>query len=36
MVEFMVPDAPIWIDGVAAHKLSDLLPTPFKLTRMLP
>ena len=36
MLEFMAPDAPIWIDGVAAHKLSDLLPTPFKLTRMLP
>jgi cytidine deaminase len=35
MVEFMVPDAPIWIDGVGAHKLSDLLATPFKLTRML-
>lgn len=36
MVEFMAPDAPIWIDGVGAHKLSDLLPMPFKLTRMLP
>jgi cytidine deaminase len=36
MVEFMVPDGSIWIDGVGTHKLSDLLPTPFKLTRMLP
>ncbi len=31
MVEFMAPDTPIWIDGVGTHKLSDLLPTPFKL-----
>jgi hypothetical protein len=32
----MVPDGSIWIDGVGTHKLSDLLPTPFKRTRMLP
>jgi cytidine deaminase len=31
MVEFIGPDTPIWIDGVGTHKLSDLLPTPFKL-----
>jgi cytidine deaminase len=31
MMEFMTPDAPIWIDGVGVRKLSDLLPTPFKL-----
>ncbi len=31
MMEFMKPDAPIWIDGVGSHPLSDLLPTPFKL-----
>ncbi len=31
MVEFMTPDAPIWIDGVGARTLSELLPTPFKL-----
>lgn len=31
MVEFMAPDTPIWIDGIGTHKLSDLLPTPFKL-----
>lgn len=36
MVEFIAPGAAIWIDGVGVHKLSDLLPTPFKLTRMLP
>jgi len=36
MVEFMPPDTPIWIDGVGTHTLSDLLPTPFKLTRMVP
>jgi len=31
MMEFMAPDAPIWIDGVGQRKLSELLPTPFKL-----
>lgn len=31
MVEFMTPDAPVWIDGVGGLPLSDLLPTPFKL-----
>ena len=31
MMEFMTPDAPIWIDGIGSRKLSDLLPTPFKL-----
>lgn len=31
MMEFMSPDATIWIDGVGAMALSDLLPTPFKL-----
>jgi cytidine deaminase len=31
MMEFMAPDAPIWIDGIGARPLSDLLPTPFKL-----
>jgi cytidine deaminase len=31
MVEFMPSEALIWIDGIGAHKLSDLLPTPFKL-----
>jgi cytidine deaminase len=31
MVEFMASDAPIWIDGIGARPLSDLLPTPFKL-----
>jgi cytidine deaminase len=31
MVEFMTPDAPIWIDGIGVRKLSELLPTPFKL-----
>jgi cytidine deaminase len=31
MVEFMDLDAPVWIDGVGVHKLSELLPVPFKL-----
>jgi cytidine deaminase len=31
MMEFMAPDAPVWIDGVGARPLSDLLPIPFKL-----
>jgi cytidine deaminase len=31
MMEFMPADAPVWIDGVGAMALSDLLPTPFKL-----
>ena len=31
MVEFMSPDAPVWIDGVGEMTLSSLLPTPFKL-----
>lgn len=31
MMEFMAPEAPVWIDGVGAVPLSDLLPTPFKL-----
>lgn len=31
MMEFMKPDAPIWIDGIGTRTLSDLLPTPFKL-----
>lgn len=31
MMEFMREDAPIWIDGVGARPLSQLLPTPFKL-----
>ena len=31
MMEFMTADAPIWIDGIGARALSDLLPTPFKL-----
>ena len=31
MMEFMAEDAPIWIDGVGATPLSQLLPTPFKL-----
>jgi cytidine deaminase len=31
MVEFMDPDAPVWIDGVGVLKLSELLPSPFKL-----
>lgn len=31
MMEFMAPEATVWIDGVGAQKLSDLLPTPFKL-----
>lgn len=31
MMEFMAPEAPVWIDGVGAMALSDLLPTPFKL-----
>lgn len=31
MMEFMTADAPVWIDGVGAHPLSDLLPVPFKL-----
>lgn len=31
MMEFMSPDAPVWIDGVGAHPLSQLLPIPFKL-----
>jgi cytidine deaminase len=31
MMEFMSPDAPIWIDGVGEMTLSSLLPTPFKL-----
>lgn len=31
MMEFMKPDAPVWIDGIGSRPLSDLLPTPFKL-----
>jgi cytidine deaminase len=31
MVEFMELSAPIWVDGVGEHQLSELLPTPFKL-----
>jgi cytidine deaminase len=31
MVEFMAQDAPVWIDGVGARSLIDLLPSPFKL-----
>jgi hypothetical protein len=30
-VEFMAPEAPIWIDGVGVRPLAELLPTPFKL-----
>jgi cytidine deaminase len=31
MVEFMAPEAPVWIDGIGRRRLSDLLPNPFKL-----
>lgn len=31
MVEFMTPETPVWIDGVGARPLGDLLPSPFKL-----
>jgi cytidine deaminase len=31
MMEFMDPEATIWVDGVGAHTLADLLPTPFRL-----
>lgn len=31
MVEFMAPTAQVWIDGVGARPLGDLLPAPFKL-----
>lgn len=31
MVEFMKPDASVWIDGVGTKTLSELLPVPFKL-----
>lgn len=31
MMEFMRPDAPVWIDGIGSRPLADLLPTPFKL-----
>jgi cytidine deaminase len=31
MMEFMPPDAPVWVDGVGSLPLSNLMPTPFKL-----
>ncbi len=31
MMEFMDPQATVWIDGVGEQKLSNLLPIPFKL-----
>ena len=31
MVEFMDLSSPIWVDGAGIHKLSELLPSPFKL-----
>jgi cytidine deaminase len=31
MVEFMTPATPVWIDGVGVKRLSELLPSPFRL-----